>query len=326
VADRSRTRLCAFAVGAAESKSNCLSRHLSGSNGKVLQARVHPVALLFSAKALGLPVDESVPGFRGVMDNDEERVALLRADDIELHGCFCGRGGGGLAGASAHGSIRQLNALLPGKKKPSFRSGMLVRHDLGFRAEVGFGNDDLIARTRRNRREQIGLRNKSCARGALAFCGKCEKPDFASRFHDRTRGSRGVASSLGCREILEAPNQRSGRQDVEIPVQKDGTIRVEGPLPGRGGVVAPHGAGHVGVPRIHLGNSRAGRDHRETEAKRKDEASYDSTSTVRQIISKNAQYGSRPGAPHILNHPLLVTSVIAGNHSSLAETTPLRQC
>ena len=88
------------------------------------------------------------------MDDEEERVALCRADDIESHRSFGGRGHC-FAGPCAHRSTRQLEALLAGEEKPSLWPGVLVRDYVCFRAKVGFSDDDLVAGTRRNRRPAL---------------------------------------------------------------------------------------------------------------------------------------------------------------------------
>ena len=100
----------------------------------------------------------------------------------------------------------KLNALFPGEQKPGFWPRVLVCHDLGFTTKIGFGNDDFIARARRNRREDFRLGNKGCARRAVTLRGKSEEPDLFSRFDDSTRGSGGTLRGIHRGEVFEAPN------------------------------------------------------------------------------------------------------------------------
>lgn len=147
--------------------------------------------------------DGSDPGFRGVVNDEEERVALRRADDVELHGSFGGRGHR-FASASAHGSIGQLEALFAGEQKLSLRSGVFVRRHVGFRAEVGFGDDNFVARASGNRRERppfaVRVRSQTfpaASTTALAGVAAPRPASVVGKFSKRqTRGPGGRVENL----------------------------------------------------------------------------------------------------------------------------------
>ena len=110
-------------------------------------------AVLPLTNAFGLPFDEGSGRFRSVVNNDEKCVPLARANHVQFHWGF-GRGEHSFACARTHRSTRQLQALLASDEVPRFRSGVCMRWDIGFRAEICFVDDDLVAG---RRRESLGV-------------------------------------------------------------------------------------------------------------------------------------------------------------------------
>jgi hypothetical protein len=116
--------------------------------------------------------------------------------------------------------------MFAGEQVPRLRSGMCARGNNGFRAEVCFVDDDLIAGPRGNRREPVCFRDKRSAFRPSAFGRQGEEPNFSCRFDDNACSRCGSLRCLFRREILEAPDQRTGRQRRELPRYKESAIQV----------------------------------------------------------------------------------------------------
>ncbi len=123
---------------------------------------------LLLAKSYRFPVEERIEGLGRVVNNCEEGVSFSRTDDVQFHRGFR-RGRHGFASSSTHGAIGELQTLFASEQVPGLWSGMLVRHDIGFRAKISFSDDDLIADSRRNRGQWVGFRDKRSSFGITTF-------------------------------------------------------------------------------------------------------------------------------------------------------------
>ena len=201
-------------------------------------------------KSFGLPVDEGVPRLRGIVHDEEERVAHpLSKATLSFIGVSAGADAGVCPARPRTARSGNSTHCSPVSRNQVSGPECLCVMTLGFRTKIGLGRP----RSHSLGPEGIGGSGSVSPRQNVA---PFRRTPFAARVRSQTfpPASTTALAGVEARCAASVVGKFSKRQakgpgwpGVEVLMHKDGAIRVRRPLSGDGGIAASHGTGHMRI-------------------------------------------------------------------------------